>query len=988
VTKSTTEDNPFTIFGVVEMMTRNWIWKVGLGLVWMMSLQSLQGQIIEPFDIRFQAQQNGGIQFLANTTMHCGSSNNCLEAQEAMPFEFPQDNNNGHSMQYFDGDNDPATFCSSSDSLALGTCAQISFAGLYWAARLGNSNSTPEADLMEVKIKAADGDAYTDLTADQILYFNASSVSNYCCFKDVTDIVANNPVNARYTIADVNAVQGSSSWGGWVLIIVYADALEPMRNLTVFDGVAVITMSGNGNDVVDVPIGGFQTPPFGPVDLQLGVVAYDGDRGEGGDQLGFSGSGPFQYISDATHDINNCFNSTHSTDGVMNPWREPAFNNNLGHDANVFIPDNSTFAFLGNNATNAEIRVTTGGESITVQCITSSIDVYEPDLRATVYISDVNGGIANPGDILEYTVVGKNIGSDAAVNVEMEIGLDIRTSFVPGSLEMIAGPGVGALTDAAGDDLGEFSPLNQTLSVRVGSGASAFAGGTLLNDPLGLDSVAFRFQVELTDDCLLLQCDGTLTGQATITGEGDISGNSQDNNGASAVVDANGCPIDAVTTLDVQTGVCPPVEIEPIGTTCLGDDVTLEVPQFDNNPLAESLAQYTWTGPGGYTAYTAAAFVPAATLADAGIYVLEVTFDGLPCLLSTADYNLIVHEPSPMFTAPDPQCEGETDFDFIGMGAQFPGAVYNWDFSGGAPANATGAGIPGVSFAASGWHDVLLTLTEIGCTASTLDSIYVEPTPDLSAFDVNIYPVSGCMPLSVTFEDAAPSGLLDYAWNFGDGSESYADAPLHVFENPGTYDLMVSAASTTGCPASVEFTVPDAVTVYGPPTAGFEVTPQVVELIAPLVNITNLAQPGTTVTYWMSDGGSLSTPNGTYSFSDGGTWEIIQTVIDAQGCTATAWAEVAVNGTIFFAPNTFTPDRNGLNDVWLPVALGVVDYFLEVRDRWGRVMWTTDDPGQPWLGEGPSGDYFVEDGVYLWRVRFRDQLGVPVEQSGTVTLFR
>ena len=78
---------------------------------------------------------------------------------------------------------------------------------------------------------------------------------------------------------------------------VYADAAEPMRNLTVFDGLAMITSGwggGGDNSTVDVPISGFLTPPFGPVDLNLGVVAYDGDRGSSGDQLGFDGTGIVQ----------------------------------------------------------------------------------------------------------------------------------------------------------------------------------------------------------------------------------------------------------------------------------------------------------------------------------------------------------------------------------------------------------------------------------------------------------------------------------------------------------------------------------------------------------------------------------------------------------------------------------------------------------------------------------------------------------------------
>ncbi len=205
----------------------------------------------------------------------------------------------------------------------------------------------------------------------------------------------------------------------------------------------------------------------------------------------------------------------------MNPWREPAFNNTLGHDANVFIPDNSGFDYLTNNATEAEIRVTTGGESITVQVITSVVDVYEPDLRATVYIEDLNGGVAEPGDILEYTVGGKKSGGAMLRTMyNITTQLDIRTNFVQGSLVWEAGPLTGWMTDTEGDDPGEFLADNQVVQVRVGAGATASTGGTLINNPVGLDSIAYRYQVQLTDDCLLLQCNSTLTAEADIFGDG------------------------------------------------------------------------------------------------------------------------------------------------------------------------------------------------------------------------------------------------------------------------------------------------------------------------------------------------------------------------------------------------------------------------------------------------------------------------------------
>ena len=977
----------------IDMGRMHTCWNVGrfaLGSLLLVMSPGLLGQVIDDFDIRFQAQQNGGIQFLANTTMYCGTGSSCTQAQNAMPITgFPQDNNNGHSMQYYDGDNDPATWSSSSDSLSLGVCAEVSWAGLYWAGRLGNG-SVPNENLRDqVKIKAAENEPYLDVLAEQEWEFDASGVDNYCCFADITPWVVGNPVNGRYTVANVVATEQSGSWGGWVLVIVYEDALANMRNLTVFDGLAMITMSGGGsNATVDVPISGFLTPPFGPVDLELGVVAYDGDRGESGDQLGFNGAGTFEYLSDATHAQNNAFNSTQSTNGVMNPWRQPAFNNTLGHDANVFVPDNSAFDLLPNNASDAEIRVTTGGESITVQVVTSVIDVYEPDLRATVYINDLNGGVVEPGDILQYTVVAKNLGSDAAVGVYAQTTLDIRTNFVEGSLEWVTPNAIPNMTDALGDDPGEFEEDLQTVRVRLGQGANGLQGGMLDNDPMGQDSVAYRYRVQLTDDCLLLQCDGSLTAEADIFGAGDISSNSQTNEGASALVDANGCPVEEVTVLEVATGVCPPVTIEPVGTTCLGDDVDLEVPELINNPLAISLANYTWTGPNGFNANGPTASIPAADFGDAGVYTMEVTFDGLTCLLSTADFTLDVHEAVPTFDAPESQCLEDNAFDYVALGGMFPDATYSWTFENATPGGSVETAVGGVEFLVGGWQEVLLTLNEIGCTGTHLDSVFIETPPDLSAFNIEANPSSGCAPLTVLLSSDANSDEVAQSWAFSDGETSEAFAPVHVFEEPGVYDVSVFAMSTGNCPAFVSFGAKALVEAYPDPPVGFEVAPLVVELTNPVVDLESLVDPVNDVSYFMSDGGGLNAPNGTYAFSDGGTFQIVQTVVSPEGCASTSVREVVVNGTLFYAPTAFTPDGDGLNDVWLPVARGMTRYAMMIWNRWGQRIWSTNDPEEPWLGQKQNGSHFVPNDVYHWEVSYLDQLSYPRVHRGTVIVAR
>ena len=95
-----------------------------------------------------------------------------------------------------------------------------------------------------------------------------------------------------------------------------------------------------------------------------------------------------------------------------------------------------------------------------------------------------------------------------------------------------------------------------------------------------------------------------------------------------------------------------------------------------------------------------------------------------------------------------------------------------------------------------------------------------------------------------------------------------------------------------------------------------------------------------------------------------------------------------VNGTLFYAPTAFTPDGDGLNDVWLPVARGMTRYAMVVWNRWGQRVWSTDDPEEPWLGQKDDGTHFVPNDVYHWEVSYLDQLSYPRVHRGTVFVAR
>jgi gliding motility-associated-like protein/uncharacterized repeat protein (TIGR01451 family) len=580
-------------------------------------------QVIDPFSIRYQNQQKGGITMLANVSVSCS---NCNSTTAVVP-PTGSGTNNDFTMNYVDIDNNSSTFMSSSDSLNLSDCSEVLWAGLYWTARL-STNGTPGATTNyttrnQIKLKVNNG-AYQSLTADELLD-NSVGHQTYHCYKNITSIVQSNGVKARYTVADLVTRTGISAvYGGWTIVVVYSDVYQSMRNLTVFDGLANVS-TGN---TVTIPISGFVTPQVGPVAFELGVVSHDGDRGEVGDQLRFNGAGTYVNVSDALHTANDVFNSTIANDGVLTPFRNPSFNNTLGHDVSIFVPVNTALNYIGNNSSSANIQITTGGETILTSVVTSVIDVFEPDLRATVYVSDLNGGQVNPGDQLEYTIVGKNIGSDVSLGTFITDTLDPRTIYVPNSLSITYGQNLGSKTDAFSDDQAEYDPVNRVVKARIGTGANSTTGGAVASSSTGADSTVLKFRVTVIDDCLMFQCDQTLENNAYIFGTGNISGNTYNNNGLSDLYDALGCPVTASGILSVNVASCPIPAITYNSPLCVGETIQFSIPVSTN-------ANFAWTGPNGFNSSANNPIISSVTLANQGTYNVEITFDGLDCIIDT-----------------------------------------------------------------------------------------------------------------------------------------------------------------------------------------------------------------------------------------------------------------------------------------------------------------------------------------------------------------
>jgi len=92
----------------------------------------------------------------------------------------------------------------------------------------------------------------------------------------------------------------------------------------------------------------------------------------------------------------------------------------------------------------------------------------------------------------------------------------------------------------------------------------------------------------------------------------------------------------------------------------------------------------------------------------------------------------------------------------------------------------------------------------------------------------------------------------------------------------------------------------------------------------------------------------------------------------------------------FYAPNSFTPDGDGTNDDWYPQGTGwdINTYQLYIFDRWGNMIFNTDNVGKHWDGIVQGHTDLVQEDTYVWKVVLKDFQGNQHQYVGHVSVIR
>ncbi len=249
----------------------------------------------------------------------------------------------------------------------------------------------------------------------------------------------------------------------------------------------------------------------------------------------------------------------------------------------------------------------------------------------------------------------------------------------------------------------------------------------------------------------------------------------------------------------------------------------------------------------------------------------------------------------------------------------------------------------------------------------------------------------GCAPVTVVFH-SGHQGEGTCHWDFGNGADSTDCGPItFTYQQPGQYTARFTATAANGCAAPVQADIE--VLVVAAPVAGFRVVGQAISTGNPTVAFANQST-GAGAYRWDFGGlGNSAAYNGQFTFPQGqeAMYTVCLTAYASPTCADTVCHELLIPASAsVHVPNAFTPDGDGQNDTFAPSAYGLDpnDHEFSIFDRWGHLVFITNDPNGRWDGRGINGNP-APQGVYTWKLTGQDMIArTRFEKLGHVTLLR
>ncbi|MEO6882867.1 MAG: gliding motility-associated C-terminal domain-containing protein [Bacteroidia bacterium] len=267
-----------------------------------------------------------------------------------------------------------------------------------------------------------------------------------------------------------------------------------------------------------------------------------------------------------------------------------------------------------------------------------------------------------------------------------------------------------------------------------------------------------------------------------------------------------------------------------------------------------------------------------------------------------------------------------------------------------------------------------------GCTSTALAAVSIYPAPTVGVNSGTI-----CLGGNVILTG---TGAVTYNWKQAMGLNSTSDT--NVIANPlTTTTYTVTGTDANGCTGTAK----SIVTVNPLPAAAFTANPLQTTILTSVINFTD-ASTNAVAWHWnFGDGDTLTWSaidnNPTHTYADTGIFNVQLIVINQYGCMDSVSIPIDIKPIFtFYAPNAFTPNGDGKNDTFFGTGYGIKTYEMWIFDRWGNLIYHTNDLNGKWNGIALGGTKIAQIGVYVWKVELLDVFDKSHQYIGHVSLVK
>nr|WP_319272835.1 PKD domain-containing protein [uncultured Draconibacterium sp.] len=215
--------------------------------------------------------------------------------------------------------------------------------------------------------------------------------------------------------------------------------------------------------------------------------------------------------------------------------------------------------------------------------------------------------------------------------------------------------------------------------------------------------------------------------------------------------------------------------------------------------------------------------------------------------------------------------------------------------------------------------------------------------------------VSGCKGTEISFTDLSSENVVDWLWDFGDGSPlDSTQNPFHVYTEPGNYVVSLKVNNAIGCTDSIS---KEAYITIHPPLARFTANPTFGLTLPHTVFFTDQSTLPDTWFWDFGDGSTSTAQNPIHSYTAFGSYKVLLTVTDTiYGCSDT------VSTVINVAQDTTPPDFNCPIDTF---AYADVDCQAELGDYTLAANIVDDYDPSPVIEQYPAAGTMFSDSIWV-----------------------